>query len=102
MTHINTTIDRLIRIKDSMTNRADRDAINDACEALSRAHNVARPLGLKLAVLLDAALPYLDKAAEREAAQEAGKVMRQITCQSRAKAAKDALAKSADVFGFDL
>lgn len=100
MTHINTTIDRLIRIKDGLTNSADRDAINDACEALSSAHNVARPLGLKLAVLLDAALPHLDKAAEREAAQEAGKTLRQITCQSRAKAAHDAVAKAGDVFGF--
>ena len=100
MTHINTTIDRLIRIKDGLTHRADRDAINEACAALSQAHNVARPLGLELANILDAAQPYLDKAAEREATKEAGKPMRQITCQSRAKAAKAAVGKAVDVFGF--
>lgn len=33
----NELIDRLIRIKDGMTNRADRDAINDACAAIAAA-----------------------------------------------------------------
>jgi hypothetical protein len=31
----NALIDRLIRIKDGLTNRGDRDAINDACAAIS-------------------------------------------------------------------
>ena len=99
MSDINKIIDRLIRIKDGMRPRADMDAIdaiNEACSALSNMN----PLGLTLATMLDAAQPYLDKAAEREAVKEAGKPMRQITCLSRAKAAKAAVAKAVDVFGF--
>jgi hypothetical protein len=38
----NTLIDRLIRIKDGLTNRADRDAINDACAAISAVAELRR------------------------------------------------------------
>ncbi len=95
-------IDRLIRIKDSTSDSSTRDTINDACNALESYRDKALPLGLKLATLLDAATPLLDRQSEIEAAQEAGKPMRQITHQQRAKAAHTTLDDAASVFGFSL
>lgn len=46
----------------------------------------------RLTMLLDAALPLLDAEAARERRREAGKRMRQITCQQRAKAAREMIA----------
>lgn len=37
----NELIDRLIRIKDGLTQREDRDAINEACERLKLADELA-------------------------------------------------------------
>lgn len=45
----------------------------------------------QLAVCLDACLPYLDRMAAKEQRAEAGKAMRQITCQQRAKVARAAV-----------
>ena len=59
-----------------------------------------RDLAFELAKLLDAALPLLREAADREAIAEAGKPMRQITHQSRYDAARRAVAASADAFGY--
>lgn len=59
-----------------------------------------RELAFELAKLLDAALPLLRAAADREAIREEGKPMRQITCQSRYEAARRAVAASADAFGY--
>ena len=99
--HINTIIARLEAMAPDMATAADRAVIEAAAEALHQAHNVTRPLGRQLANLLDVAVPYLDRQAEREKLQEQGKVMRQITCQSRAEAAKKALVKAENVFGFE-
>ena len=98
---INRLIDRLIRIKDATTDRATRDTINEACAALTTYRDKALPLGLKLATILDAATPLLGQQSEREAAQEAGKALRQITGQKRAEAAHKAISDAAEVFGFN-
>lgn len=50
-----------------------------------------RDLILRLANLLEAALPYLDRAAQVERNREAGKAMRSVTAQNRAKAAREAV-----------
>ena len=99
--HINTIIARLEAMAPDMATAADRAVIEEAAEALYQAQNVARPLGRVLANILDVALPYLDRQAKEEKLWEQGKVMRQITCQSRAEAAKKALVKAESVFGFE-
>lgn len=100
-TEISRIIDRLIRIKDKTADRDTRDAINDACNALENYRDKVLPLGLKLATILDAARPLLEHQSALEEMEEAGKAMRQITHQKRAKAAQDALAQATAVFGFD-
>lgn len=100
-TEISRLIDRLIRIKDATADQSTRDTINDACNALESYRDKALPLGLKLATILDAATPLLDHQGALEAAEEAGKAMRQITHQKRASAAHDAVERARNVFGFD-
>lgn len=53
-------------------------------------------------LLLDAALPALDAAAEREKRREAGKRMRQITEQQRAKMAREHVAYMAATYGIEV
>lgn len=55
----------------------------------------------RLAMLLDAALEDLDRAAERERRAETGKPMRQITKQQRAEAARKAVAEADEYLCFD-
>lgn len=50
-------------------------------------HETMTRLICRLTTLLDAAQPLLDRAAAAEKKAEAGKAMRQITAQERAKAA---------------
>lgn len=100
MTTTNGLIDELIRIKDwGVKMQSDVHAINEAC-ALLTSREAMRTLGWDLLKLLDAALPLLDAQAEKERKAEAGKPMRQITHQSRAKAAHEAVAKAQEVFGY--
>lgn len=77
-----------------------QEAMREAVDALRDYRDDALPLGYRLAGLVDAAQLYLDAAAERERKAEAGKTMREITCQCRAKAALDAVSQAEDVFGF--
>lgn len=53
-------------------------------------------------LLLDAALPALDAAAEREKRREAGKRLRQITEQQRAEMAHEHVAYMAETYGIDV
>lgn len=53
-------------------------------------------------LLLDAALPALDAAAEREKRREAGKRMRQITEQQRAEMAREHVAYMAATYGIEV
>ena len=78
------------------------DLIGEIVAALEEYRDRAMPLGLNLAGILDGSLPLLDAAAERERRAEAGKALRQVTHQSRAKGAREAVAKAADVFGYEL
>lgn len=98
---ISRVIDRLVRIKDATADRGARDAINEACNALEGYRDKALPLGLKLATILDAATPLLDREALIEAEEEAGKAMRQITHQKRASAAREAVESACSVFGYN-
>ena len=99
--HSNTIIARLEAMAPDMATAADRAVIEAAAEALYQAHNVTRPRGRQLANLLDVALPHLERIAAREKREEEGKVLRCITRQKRAEAAKAALAASEAVFGFE-
>jgi predicted pyridoxine 5'-phosphate oxidase superfamily flavin-nucleotide-binding protein len=98
----NQLIDRLIIIKDRLANQSERDAINDAVALINAAQNVMRPLGYKLAGILDASLPLIDAEAKREAAREQGKAMRCITWKGRAAGAREAIAKAEAAFGYDM
>ncbi len=53
-------------------------------------------------LLLDAALPALDAAAEREKRREAGKRMRQITEQQRAEMAREHVIYMAATYGIEV
>jgi len=53
-------------------------------------------------LLLDAALPALDAAAEREKRREAGKRMRQITEQQRAEMTREHVAYMAATYGIEV
>lgn len=57
---------------------------------------------LRTLLLLEAALPALDAAAEREKRREAGKRLRQITEQRRAEMAREHVAYMAETYGIDL
>ena len=92
-------IDRLKIIANDLPMDAHKDAIRAAIEEIEYYHQVAQPLGQRLAMLLDAALPALDKEAAAEKRREEGKPMRQITAQSRAKGVREAIAKAEREFG---
>ena len=53
----------------------------------------------RLAILLDAAQPLLDREAAAEKRREAGKSLRQITAQQRADAAREIVAKADALVG---
>ena len=72
----------------------------DIHAALTSYRDKAIPLGFELAKLLDAAEPLLTAAAARERRAEAGKALRCITHQSRAKVAQEAVKRSQGVFGY--
>ena len=93
-------IDRLIIAIERAPEGQAQEVMREAVNALRDYRDDALPLGYRLAGLLDAAQPYLDAAAERERKAEAGKTMRQITCQGRAKFALQAVEQAEDVFGF--
>lgn len=50
--------------------------------------SATRHLIIRLTLLLDGALPLLDKAAKAEARREAGKTIRHISAQEHAKAVR--------------
>ena len=56
----------------------------------------------RLVVLLDAALPLLDFEAMKEARRDAGKNVREVTAQNRAKAAHQLVQDAAKEFGVQL
>lgn len=60
-----------------------------------------RHLVLRLALLLEAALPALDKAASNEKRREAGKRMRSITEQQRAETARALVEEAFDALNAD-
>lgn len=97
------TITRLIERLKRAEKQAETpvaEAIFDAIRALEEYRDIALPLGHRLATLLDAAQPLLDRAAEQEARKEFGKRMREISQQSRAQGAREATAQAQDVFGY--
>lgn len=49
----NEIIDRLIRIKDGLTQREDRDAINEACQALTNIETERDQFGQDLSDMRD-------------------------------------------------
>lgn len=102
MMNTNQLIDRLIIIKDRLANQSERDAINDAVALINTAQNKQRPLGYKLAGILDASLPLIDAEAKREYAREQGKAMRCITWKGRAVGAREAIAEANAAFGYDI
>lgn len=60
--------------------------------------SATRELLIRLTLLLDAALPLLDKEAATEARREAaGKAPREITAQERAKAVRETLVEATKV-----
>lgn len=59
--------------------------------------SATRELLTRLTLLLDGALPLLDREAAAEARREAGKTLRQITARERAKAAREVLAEAMQV-----
>ena len=60
--------------------------------------SATRELLTRLTTLLDCALPLFDREASAEKRRErAGKALRQITAQERAKAVRDALAEATKV-----
>lgn len=99
MTDTRLLIDRLIIIANDIPMDAHKDAIRRAVEEIEFYRQVARPLGHRLAMLLDAALPALDKEAALEKKREEGKAMRCITAQERAKGVREAIAKADGIFG---
>ena len=56
----------------------------------------------RLVLLLDAAIPALEKAANAERRREAGKHMRQITEQNRAEYARELVDEVSKAYGIDL
>lgn len=58
-----------------------------------------RDLLLRLAHLLDAALPLLEREATNERRREAGKTMRSITAQMRVESAREAVARAFETCG---
>ena len=56
----------------------------------------------RLVLLLDAALPALDKAAAAEKRREAHKSLRETTEQHRAESARKLVAKMVSKYGIDL
>ena len=95
----NELIERLGDIKREIPSYLDRDTINEAC-ALLADHAKMRPLFRKLIGMLDAALPLLDKAAEKERKAQAGQILRAITHQVRARAAREAVADAMGLIGY--
>lgn len=66
----------------------------DGCSLMAH-----RELILRLANLLDASLPLLERAARAEREREAGKSMRQTTQQHRFDSARKAVAEAFDLLG---
>lgn len=99
MTELRRLIDRLIVIANDLPMDSHKDAIRRAIEEIEHYHQVAKPLGQRLAMLLDASLPALDKEAALERKREEGKTMRCVTAQGRAKGVREAIAKAAGIFG---
>jgi hypothetical protein len=61
--------------------------------------NDEKHLMTRLAFMLDASIEALDAEAKREAKREAGKSLRQITAQERAKAAVELVEEAFDALG---
>ena len=94
-------IEDLTRVKIRLTgnDQAAAETLNDAIDAIERAHQQERPFALQLALLLDASIPALEKAAAAERRREDGKSLRCITDQERLKAVEEAVAKAEQLFG---
>ena len=91
-------IERLTRVKNGMELGKDGETVEEAIEAIEFAYRVMMPFGKRLAMLLDASLPALEKEAVAERNREAGKAMRCITAQGRVEGVKEALVKAEAVF----
>ena len=100
MTEIYRLIDRLKIIANDSPMDAHKDAIRRAIVEIEFYHLKARPMGQQLAMLLEAALPALDKEAVAEKKRtENVRFMKEITAQHRAKGAREAIVKAEKVFG---
>jgi hypothetical protein len=100
-TPVRKLIEGLRRVKIKYTGN-DQDAakiLNEAICAIEQTHQHERPFALQLALLLDASIEALEKAAETERRREAGKSMRCIADQERLKAVRESVAKAEKLFG---
>ncbi len=102
MTRINALIDRLIHIQRRTTaETAVFDVMGDAIDELEKLRDKTLPLGLRLATILDAVRPLIDKEAAAENRREAGKTLRRFTAQGLAKVAAEAVAAAEAEFGYN-
>lgn len=94
-------IEKLTRLKIRTTGNDQQAAktFNEAIDAIETVHQQERPFARHLAMLLEASIPALEKAADAERRREAGKSLRCVTDQERVKAVKEAVAKSDKLFG---
>lgn len=90
---------RRVKIKYTGNDQAAAKILNEAIDAIEQVHQQERPFALQLALLLDASIEALEKAAETERRREAGKYLRCVTDQERLKAVKEAVAKAEKLFG---
>lgn len=94
-------IEKLWRLKIRTTGKDQEAAkiFNEAIDVIESVHQVERPFARHLAMLLDASIPALEKAALAERRREDGKSLRCITDQERLKAAEEAVSKANKLFG---
>lgn len=94
-------IERLRRLKIRTTGNDQEAAkiLNEAIDVIERVHQRERPHARRLAMLLDASIPALEKAAKAERRREDGKSLRCITDQERLKAVEEAVLKADELFG---
>jgi type II secretory pathway component PulF len=94
-------IERLRRLKIRTTGNDQEAAkiFNEAIDVIESFHQKERPFARQLAMLLDASIPALEKAARAERRREDGKSLRCITDQERLKAVEEAVAKADELFG---
>jgi hypothetical protein len=100
-TSLRKLLEELIRVKIRLTGNdaAAAKTLNAVIDAIEHTQQQERPFARRLAMLLDASIPALEKAAEAEHRREKGKYLRCITDHERLKAVKEAVAKADELFG---